>query len=83
VLAPLELAGARQPEHSGERNSPNFHPTQPKRCGELTWVLLERRGGGGTETQHAMARLKLWLWATAGGGSKDRTSSGTDQTGAV
>jgi hypothetical protein len=39
--------------------------------------------GGGTEIQHARARLELWPWATAGGGSKDWTSSGTDQTGAT
>jgi hypothetical protein len=38
---------------------------------------------GGTETQHSMTRLRLRLWAMAGGGSKDRTSSGTDQVGAV
>jgi hypothetical protein len=30
-----------------------------------------------------MVRLKLWPWFTAGGGSKDQTSSGTDQAGAV
>jgi hypothetical protein len=42
--APLELAGARQPEHSGEQNSLSFHPMQPDQCGELTWVVLEQRG---------------------------------------
>jgi hypothetical protein len=39
--------------------------------------------GGGTETRHAKARLELSPWATAGGGSKDRLPSRTDQTGAV
>jgi hypothetical protein len=38
---------------------------------------------GGTETQHAMARLKLCPWAMVGGGYKDRTLSGTDQAWAV
>jgi hypothetical protein len=38
---------------------------------------------GGTETRHATTRLKLWPWATTEGGSKDRTSSRIDQTGAV
>jgi hypothetical protein len=37
--------------------------------------------GGGTKTWHSTTRLRLW--AMAGGGSKDRTSSGTDQVGAV
>jgi hypothetical protein len=78
VAAPLELARARQPEPSGERNSSSFHPTRPERCGELTWVVLEQRG---TETRHATARLKLWPWAMVGGGSKDQTSSGIDKAG--
>jgi hypothetical protein len=30
-----------------------------------------------------MTRLRLRLWAMATGGSKDRTSSGTDQVGVV
>jgi hypothetical protein len=63
VAAPLELVGARQPEPSGERNSLSFHPTRPERCGELTWVVLERRG---TEARHLMTRLRLQLWAMAG-----------------
>jgi hypothetical protein len=44
VVAPLELVGVRQPEHSGGRNSPKFHPMQLERCGELTWVVLEWAG---------------------------------------
>jgi hypothetical protein len=42
-VAPLELAGARQSEPSVEWNSPCFLPTWPERCGELTWVVLERQ----------------------------------------
>jgi hypothetical protein len=43
VVAPLELTGARQLEPSVQQNSESFCPTWPERCGELTWIVLERR----------------------------------------
>jgi hypothetical protein len=78
VAAPLELVGARQPEPSGEQNSLSFHPTQPERCGELTWVVLERRG---TEARHLMTRLRLQLWATAGEAPRTRRHRGLIKRG--